>query len=578
MLIWINARIRILSLTILGSIVGALGGLWLGRAMLLRTAKADLSAYADELRRNADGLSDEINSILREMNASTMPACSNLDLAALRAQTFRYVHVKDVGRTRDGKLYCSAFLGRLSQPHIEGAPSLVLANGANVYTDVAVLMDSKGSGQGTIVEGGDVDVVLNSNAFGNWDRPHIGYMVVAINREIGQVTEIAGSTLEIGPSWVLSKGSQIVRGTIYRAVCSRSHPVCVVTAEHVEDVWNSARSTQIAYAAMGGFAGLFFGLAIALLDRRAGSLASQLLRAVRKNSPSLHLVYQPILDVGTGRCMGAEALLRWSDQNGVSIPPDSFIPLAEEKGFINELTAFVVRHATRELTELLHDREDFTLSVNVAASDMGGEQLFELLKEHVFMAGILPRQVALELTERSTADLVLVSAAIQRLTSEGYKVHIDDFGIGFSSLSYIDQLRVNAIKIDRAFTRTIGTDAVIAPILSQMLEMASSLGVEVVVEGVETEVQRDYLVASGKTLRAQGWYFSRPLSAEALYSFHAKNKAVQESAMKWQERKPLSPESSARIDLTSVALGSGPSDEMNESSFAADARALVRSV
>jgi len=159
MLIWINARIRILSLTILGSIVGALGGLWLGRAMLLRTAKADLSAYADELRRNADGLSDEINSILREMNASTMPACSNLDLAALRAQTFRYVHVKDVGRTRDGKLYCSAFLGRLSQPHIEGAPSLVLANGANVYTDVAVLMDSKGSGQGTIVEGGDVDVV-----------------------------------------------------------------------------------------------------------------------------------------------------------------------------------------------------------------------------------------------------------------------------------------------------------------------------------------------------------------------------------------------------------------------------------
>jgi len=194
------------------------------------------------------------------------------------------------------------------------------------------------------------------------------------------------------------------------------------------------------------------------------------------------------------------------------------------------------------------------------------------------MAGILPRQVALELTERSTADLVLVSAAIQRLTSEGYKVHIDDFGIGFSSLSYIDQLRVNAIKIDRAFTRTIGTDAVIAPILSQMLEMASSLGVEVVVEGVETEVQRDYLVASGKTLRAQGWYFSRPLSAEALYSFHAKNKAVQESAMKWQERKPLSPESSARIDLTSVALGSGPSDEMNESSFAADARALVRSV
>jgi sensor c-di-GMP phosphodiesterase-like protein len=578
MLIWIKARIRILSLTILGLIVGALGGLWLGRAMLLRTAKADLSAYADELRRNADGLSDEINSILLEMNAPAVPACSNPDLTALRAQTFRYVHVKDVGRTHDGKLYCSAFLGRLARPHIEGAPSLVLANGANVYTHAAVLMDSKGAAQGTIVEAGDVNVVLNSNAFGNWDRPHIGYMVAAINREIGQVTEIAGSKLEIGPAWVLSQKSQIVQGTIYRAVCSSSHPVCVVTAERVTDVWNSARSTQLAYAAMGGFAGFFFGLAIALLDRRASSLANQLLRAVRKNSSSLHLVYQPIVDVGTGRCMGAEALLRWTDQNGVSIPPDSFIPLAEEKGFINELTAFVVRRATRELAELLHDCEEFTLSVNVAASDMGGEQLFELLKEHVLLAGILPRHVALELTERSTADLVLVRAAIQRLTAEGYKVHIDDFGTGFSSLSYIDQLRVNAIKIDRAFTRTIGTDAVIAPILSQMLEMASSLGVEVVVEGVETEAQRDYLAASGKTLRAQGWYFSRPLSAEALYSFHAKNKAVPESVVNRQERKLLSLDASARIDPTSTLRASGLSDEMSQASLAADARVLVPSV
>ena len=566
MLTWIRPRHRILSLTMLGSILGSLGGFWLGRAMLLRTGKAELSTFAQELSRNSDGLADEINSILLRMTAPAVAVCSNQDLAELKAQTFRSGHIKDIGRTHDGKLICSAFLGRLAHPYIEGAPSLVLAGGVNVYTHVAVVMDSKGGDHATVVEAGDVDVVMNSNAFGSWDRPHVSYTVVAINREIGRATQIAGSALEVEPAWVLSQSSQILHGSIFRTVCSRRHPVCVVTTERVTDVWNSTRSTQIAYSAMGGFAGLSFGLVIALLYRRAGSLGYQLQRAVRKNSPSLHLVYQPILDVGTGRCMGAEALLRWTDQNGARIPPDMFIPIAEEKGFINELTALVVRRATRELAILLRNCENFTISINVAASDLGDEQFFEVLEENVNLAGIHPAQVALELTERSTADLTLVSAAIQRLSAEGYKVHIDDFGIGFSSLSYIDQLQVNAIKIDRAFTRTIGTDAVIAPILSQMLEMASSLGVEVVVEGVETEVQRDYLAASDKTLRAQGWYYSKPLTAEALHLFYAHNKAVQELIVSQRGGEPLSLYPSQCVDAMSKVRSSDQTDELDKSS------------
>ena len=529
MLICARGRLLILSLTMLGTIVGVLGGIWLGHAMLLRAALAGLSAYAQELKFNADDMADEINATLRDMQSPALPACSNQDLAVLQAQTFRSIRVKDIGRTHGGKLYCSAFLGRLAHPYIEGKPSLVLEGGANVYTNVAVVLASKDEGHGTVIEASDVDVVVNSNAFGNWDRPHLSYMVTAFNREIGQEILLAGAMLAVEPMLKVSEGSQIAGGSIYRSACSNKHPVCVVTAERLSDVWMSTRSTQIAYSAMGGFAGLSFGLLIALLCRKTSSLSYQLLQALRKDSPSLSLVYQPIVDVVTGRIVGAEALLRWTDQNGVSIPPDAFVALAEQSGFIHELTAFVVRRATREIADILIHCEDFTLSINIAASDMANEQFFELLRENVDMVGIQPSQIALELTERSTADLALVRAAIQRLGTEGYKVHIDDFGIGFSSLSYIDQLRVNAIKIDRAFSRTIGTDAVIAPILSQMLEMANSLGVQVVVEGVETEIQRDYLAASGMVLSAQGWYFSRPLTAEALRLFNAQNMAMQES-------------------------------------------------
>jgi sensor c-di-GMP phosphodiesterase-like protein len=193
--------------------------------------------------------------------------------------------------------------------------------------------------------------------------------------------------------------------------------------------------------------------------------------------------------------------------------------MAEEKGFIHELTAFVVRRAIRETGDLLRRHSHFTLSINIAASDMNGHQLLGLLEKEVLRAKILSGQIALELTERSTADLAVARVAIRRLREAGYKVHIDDFGTGFSSLSYIDQLAVNAIKIDRSFTRAVGTDAVTAPILPRMIALAESLGLEVIVEGVETEAQRIFLSANEKPLRLQGWYFSKPLSADALSSF-----------------------------------------------------------
>jgi len=564
MLVTAKTRIGLSFLTIIGSVVGSLGGFCLGRAALLQTAKAGLTAYAQELSRNADTLSDEVNAIFPQMDAFTASVCSNQDLAELKTQTFRNVHVKDIGRTHDGKLYCSAFLGRLKSPYLEGVPSLVLSTGANVYTHVAVMMDSKGREEATIVEAGGVDVVLNSNPFLTWDRPGVSYMVVAFNRENAQVALIAGSRLKVGPSWVLSHASEIVEGIIYRTSCSHRFTVCVVTAEQVADVWESALTTQVAYSVMGTFAGISFSLLLALLYLRQSSLPKQLLRAIRKDSASLQLVYQPILDVATGRCTGAEALLRWTDQRGTAVPPDVFITVAEKDGFINELTGLVVRRATQEIGDMLRGREDFTLSLNVAASDMGDEQLFELLRDCVYRAGIAPGRVALELTERSTADLAVVATAIQRLKRDGYKVYIDDFGTGFSSLSYIDRLQVDTIKTDRAFTRTIGTDAMFAPILAQMVEMANSLGLETVVEGVETKDQRDYLFALDKSLRAQGWYFSRPLNAEALRLFKAHNAAIQLVNIDSSRMLTVPTAGSAGPDPKSRVLAVDRSDELHD--------------
>jgi sensor c-di-GMP phosphodiesterase-like protein len=510
-------------LAIFGLILGAFAGFWLGRGMLLRTAKADLSDYAQQLNRNADALRGELSVSFSELNMPRFPRCSNPDLWALQARTFRSSDLKDIGRTHNGMLYCSAVLGKLKKPYVESIPTLVLADGTQVYADVALVLASMGGDHGTVVESGDLNAVLSPNAFDHWNRPHVRYMIVAVDRKTNRMARIAGSSLSLQTSQVLSQGLAILAGTIYRRSCSDRNQICAVTSESLADVWGSSRTTQVVYSAMGAFAGLSVGLLGALLYQRTHGLSHQLHCAIRRSSPSLRLVYEPILDSRTCRTVGAETLLRWTDQTGASIPPDVFVRMAEEKGFVDELTAFVVRRAIQEMGNLLRLHPYFTLSINIAASDMNGHRLLGLLKKEVLRAEVSPEQIALELTERSTADLAVARSAIRRLREAGYKVHIDDFGTGFSSLSYIDQLAVNAIKIDRSFTRAVGTDAVTAPLLPQMIAMAESLGVEVIVEGVETEVQRKFLSANEKPLRLQGWLFSKALSAEALRSFLDKN-------------------------------------------------------
>jgi sensor c-di-GMP phosphodiesterase-like protein len=354
-------------------------------------------------------------------------------------------------------------------------------------------------------------------------------MIVAVNRKTGQMAPIAGTFLNVDAAQVVYRGLKTtIAGVIYYSRCSETYPVCAVTAESITDIWRWSRAMQVTSSAMGAFGGFSLGLALGLLYLQTIALSNQLHRDIRRSSSSLRLLYQPILDIDTQLCIGAEALIRWTDQDGTTIPPDVFVRMAEERGFIGELTAFVVSKSIRELGNLLRQYPDMTLSINIAVSDMQGDDLPRLLKRHVDFAGIRPDQIALELTERSTADLDVVRGGIQRLRSEGFKVHIDDFGTGFSSLSYLDQLAVNAIKIDRAFTQTIGTEAVTASILPQMLSMAECLGLSIVVEGVETEMQTLFLKATGKHLHAQGWYFGRPMPAEALSEFQAQNRRASE--------------------------------------------------
>jgi sensor c-di-GMP phosphodiesterase-like protein len=505
-------RLSILALALLGTLLGAASGYWMGHATLLRSANDGLSSYAASLIEHSDEYTRELREIKRAFNPSPDPYCSQQEILRMQKMTFQSLQVKEIGRTHDGKFYCSAFLGKLNSPLPLPPLTMLLADGTRVYTNVVVTV--AGSARGTIMESGDVDVVLSPNAFDHWGRQHVRYMVVVVNRKTQQMAQIAGEKLDADLSWILSGQQRRLNGVLWRSACSNQSPVCIVTAESTKDVLASSGALLIEYVCMGGLAGFGLGLAIGQFYLQRIGLAQQLRRAVRRGD--LKLVYQPILSLPSRDCAGAEVLVRWSDEDGRPIAPDFFIGIAEDRGFVSEITAFVVRRSIQDVGDVLRRHPELTLSINIAAVDLENDELFWLLEEHVRQAGIAPRQVALELTERSTADMTVLSNAVLRLHREGYQVHIDDFGTGFSSLAYLHELEVDAIKIDRAFTRTIGTDAVTASILPQILALAESLQVEVIVEGVETQAQADYLVSTGRRMQAQGWYFGKPMNATEL--------------------------------------------------------------
>jgi diguanylate cyclase (GGDEF)-like protein len=231
----------------------------------------------------------------------------------------------------------------------------------------------------------------------------------------------------------------------------------------------------------------------------------------------LFLAYQPQVDLASHRPFGAEALLRWRMQDGTMIPPDRFIPIAEYSGLIVEIGAWVLREACAELMRLrAAGYLDFTMSVNVSQAQFRHPRFVEVLRRALEDSGAPPEFVELEITESmAMEEPQLLAEMLAQVKRTGVSIAIDDFGTGFSSLSHLQGLNVDRLKIDRAFVTEITGSARGSSIAGMIIQLGRNLGLSVIAEGVEDERQAQILHALGCPL-AQGYLFSRPLSPEGL--------------------------------------------------------------
>jgi sensor c-di-GMP phosphodiesterase-like protein len=308
-----------------------------------------------------------------------------------------------------------------------------------------------------------------------------------------------------------SDGTVRIDDTLYAIRCSTLHANCVTASASVSDALLGERGIIIAGTIIGGLAATLLGLVMARFNRRTLSLEQQLRRAIARDT--LQVAYQPIVSLSDGRIVGAEALARWTNEDDMPVSPDVFIKVAEEHGFVGSITKLVVQRALKEFGETLRKRPAFRLNVNVAASDLADPKFLPMLDECLGRAKVAPQSLVIEITESSTADQVVAMESIRELRRRGHSIFIDDFGTGYSSLSYLLYLSVDTIKIDKAFTRAIGTESVTVAILPRIMAMAKSLNLEVVVEGIETEQQAMYFSAKPRVF-GQGWLYGHPIAAE----------------------------------------------------------------
>jgi EAL domain-containing protein (putative c-di-GMP-specific phosphodiesterase class I) len=228
------------------------------------------------------------------------------------------------------------------------------------------------------------------------------------------------------------------------------------------------------------------------------------------------LVYQPQLEIESGKITGFEALLRWQHPQVGLIPPDKFIPIAEASGLILPIGEWVLRTACAQARKWRDEGLlDGPVAVNVSAVQFRQQGFSNVIRTALLDTGLSPRYLELELTESFLLSNVNATLSIlQELRQMGVMLSIDDFGTGYSSLSYLKHFPVGKLKIDRSLIKDLAVDQGDAAIATAIISMARSLHLKVIAEGVETDEQMSFLRQHGCD-EIQGYYFSRPLVVDA---------------------------------------------------------------
>jgi sensor c-di-GMP phosphodiesterase-like protein len=478
---------------------------------------ATLHDMADDVLERADTARLQISDAISALNNDPAgPPCSTEQLARMSMLSGSFSHVAGMGRLEGNALTCTT-LGTKDIRINLGTSDANRQSGLHFWSAVEL---PGMPGQGFSVVGRDGYAALADADLGldllNRDS------AVSLAFFIGGQHQIVGHRGVIRGEWASRYRGEPIQfeDNGYLVVIRPSQTTDSAALAAIPSSLVAAQVRRSAYVL--GPVGLALGVlltgAVGVVARRRLSLSGELQAAFERDE--FFVEYQPIIDLRNGRCVGAEALARWRNEDGVLVSPNVFIPLAEAQGMIGRITARVMEIVVREAAGLLRANPGVHISINLSSEDLHSHDAQIRMRELAQRAEIEPASLMFEITERGLMAPEKARNVLLAVRAGGFRMAIDDFGTGHSNLSYLATYELDFLKIDKMFVDTLGTEAPTSLVTFHIIDLARSLGMQVIAEGVETEAQRDILQARGVQY-AQGWLFGRPMSIQELQGFIA---------------------------------------------------------
>ena len=507
-------RSRVIVQAVLLALIGALVPILLiAYLSWLRTVEqeqARLERFADRTIQNTrDSIGLGVQAI-QTMEAWRGTDCSPAHIGEMRRVAFNTLSVEEVGFFRDGFLRCTSW-GTTTDPIPEGRPQDgSLGNG--LYLTLKLTPQITGGDPVTALKRGAYNVLIKS------DRLTDVIVDDGVRIAILRGTTIVSALRAPDPALVQRLALAGVNGLDDRCLFAVAHGDgwTAVVMEDRAVLKERLLGAMVWVLPVCLSVGAFVVYLVVLLSRKRMSPLAEMEIAVARRE--FVVFYQPIVDLATGACVGAEALVRWRRPDGTLVRPDLFIPLAEESGLLLPITDQVMDGVGRDLGALLRENRSLHVSINLCAADMKSGRFMPHLQNMLAATGIDNRQIWLEATERGFIDIDAARAILEHARKLGFSIAIDDFGTGYSSLQYLQGLPADTLKIDKSFVDAIGTTSAPSSVTSHIIDMARTLGLTLVAEGVETRAQADFLRRHGVEY-AQGWLFAKALPADEFVAY-----------------------------------------------------------
>jgi sensor c-di-GMP phosphodiesterase-like protein len=488
--------------------------IYLARYQSMEQEQQRVFAYAREVLTRTEATAIEIDAGFKALRATgeTNP-CSPRSLELMRQLDVSSQMIQAVGALEGNALLCSSLTGT-GRPLQMGPPDVVQPTGTDIWENVE-LPFAKGRKFLVIGQDGFAAIVHKDLpiAVSNGEKDLSVAVLSGPQRAVltsrGFISTAWLSALRGRDHATFRDGDYVVA-----VVASKRFLIDAIAALPVSELnrrtWTIARTV----VPFGVLSGVLLAWAAVMLARSQLAMPAVLKAALRRKE--LFMVYQPVVDLRTGRWVGAEALIRWNGPEGEAVRPDVFIVAAEDSGLIQQVTHdVVVEQVGRDAEVLFRLYPDFHVAINLAADDLQSQRTIAVLLKLIEVSGARAGNLMVEATERSFAEPHVVRNIVNALRRAGIRIAIDDFGTGYSSLSFLESLPFDLLKIDKSFVDTLDTGAATSQVIHHIIEMAKALNLEMIAEGVETHAQAEFLRQRGVQY-AQGWLFAEPMAFEDL--------------------------------------------------------------